>query len=72
MGVSVWKYWVRSTSCLSCGIKIKGPSVVVTKIKEDDYEARAYIVHESCQSAMLLDVPFDDESRLGALEDSVL
>ena len=60
MGVSVWKYWVRSTSCLSCGIK------------EDDYEARAYIVHESCQSGMLLDVPFDDESRLGALEDSVL
>ena len=49
-------------SCLSCGTVIKGPAVVVTKIKEDDCAARAYIVHESCQSAMLLDVPFDDEA----------
>ena len=37
----------------------------MTKIKEDDYEARAYLVHESCQSAMLLDLPFYDETRLG-------
>ena len=46
--------------------------MVVTKIKEDDCAARAYIVHEACQTGMLLDVPFDDESMLGALEDSVL
>ena len=58
---------MMATSCLSCGIKIKGPSVVVTKIKEYDCAARAYIVHEACQSGMLLDVPFD-ETRLGSLE----
>ena len=58
---------------MSCGTVIKGPAVVVmTKIREDNYAALAYIVHESCQTGMLLDVPFDDESMLGALEDSVL
>ena len=56
---------------MSCGTVIKGPAVVVmTKIKEDNYAARAYLVHESCQSAMLLDVPFDDELRPGVVEDT--
>ena len=42
--MSVGKYWVRGTSCLSCGIKVQGPAVVVvTKVKED-YEVQAYIV----------------------------
>ena len=67
--MSVCKYRVRGTLCLSCGSRIKGPAVVVvTQVREDDYVARACIVHESCQSAMLLDVPFDDETRPGALE----
>ena len=48
---------------MSCGTVIKGPAVVVmTKIREDNYAALAYIVHEACQTGMLLDVPFDDES----------
>lgn len=59
-------------SCLSCGTVIKGPAVVVTKIKEDDCAARAYIVHEACQTGMLLDVPFDDEPMFNTVEDSVL
>ena len=57
----VSKYRVRSTS-LSCGRRISGQVVsVVTTISEDDRQPRAYLVHEGCQSAMLRDLPFDDE-----------
>ena len=56
----VSKYRVRST-CLSCNRPISGPAVaVVTTVKEDDHEPRAYLVLEGCQSAMLLDLPFND------------
>ena len=33
---------------------------VVTAVREDDRQPRAYLVHEGCQSAMLLDLPFSD------------
>ena len=33
---------------------------VVTMVRDDNHEARAYLVHESCQSAILRDLPFDD------------
>lgn len=59
--MSVSKYRVRST-CLSCGERVRGQCVVVvTRLLEDDHEPRAYLLHESCQSAMLLETPFDDE-----------
>ena len=55
------KYRVRST-CLSCGLRIGGQVVaVVTTVREDDRQPRAYLVHEGCQSTMLGDLPFDDE-----------
>ena len=58
--MSVSKYQVRST-CLSCNRRISGPAVVVvTTVREDDHQPRAYLVHEGCQSAMLLEIPFDD------------
>ena len=57
------KYRTRST-CLSCNRRISGPAVVVvTNVKEDDHTARAYRLHESCQSTMLLDHPFADEQN---------
>ena len=59
--MSVSKYQVRST-CLSCNRRISGPAVVVvTTVREDDHQPRAYLVHEGCQTAMLLDLPFDGE-----------
>ena len=55
------KYRVRST-CLSCGRRVSGQVVaVVTAVREDDYQPKAYLVHEDCQSAMLRELPFDDE-----------
>ena len=55
------KYRVRST-CLSCNTHIRGPAVaVVTNVKEDQHEPRGYLLHESCQSAMLRDIPFNDD-----------
>ena len=57
------KYRVRSTY-LSYNRRISGPAVaVVTTVREDDHQPRAYLVHESCQSAMLIDLPFDDEPK---------
>ncbi len=57
----VSRYRVRSTY-LSCNRRISGPAVaVVTTVREDDHQPRAYLVHESCKSAMLLEIPFDDE-----------
>ena len=51
----VSKCRVRSI-CWSCNRRISGPAVVVvTTVKEDDHQPRAYLVHEGCQSAMLLD-----------------
>ena len=56
----VSKHRVRST-CLSCNRPISGPAVaVVMTVREDDHEAKAYLVHEDCQSAMLLEILFDD------------
>ena len=57
----VSKYRVRST-CLSCNRRLSGPAVaVVTTVREDEHQPRAYLVHEGCQSVMLRDLPFDDE-----------
>ena len=57
----VSRYRVRST-CLSCNRRISGPAVaVVTTVREDDHQPRAYLVHEGCQSAMLREMPFDAE-----------
>ena len=57
----VSKYRVRST-CLSCGHRTSGQAVAVfTTVREDDHQPRAYLVHEGCQSAMLRELPFDDE-----------
>ena len=60
----VSKYRVRST-CLSCNRRIiSGQAVaVVTTVREDDHQPRAYLAHEGCQSVMLLDLPFDDEPK---------
>ena len=59
--MSVSKYQVRST-CLSCNRRISGPAIaVVTTVKEDDHQPRAYLVDEVGQSAMLLELPFDGE-----------
>ena len=61
--MSISKHRVRST-CLSCGRRISGPAVaVVTKIKEDNHQPRAYLVHEGCQNAMLRDLPFEDDQN---------
>ena len=58
--MSIHKYRVRSTF-LSCGSRIRGPAIaVVTMVRDDNYEAREYLVNESCQSAILRDLPFDD------------
>ena len=35
----------------------------VTLPREDDHQPKAYLIHEGCQSAMLRDLPFDDESK---------
>ena len=57
----VSKYRVRS-NCLSCNRRISRPAVaVVTTVREDDHQPRAYLVHEGCQSVMLRDLPFDAE-----------
>ena len=57
----VSKYQVPST-CLSCNRRITGQVVaVVTTVREDDHQPRAYLVHEGCQSTMLRELPFDDE-----------
>ena len=59
--MSISKFRVRS-SCLSCNRRITGQVVaVVTTVREDDHQPRAYLVHEGCQSAMLRVLPFDDE-----------
>ena len=34
---------------------------VMTRVKEDDHKPRAYPLHEVCHSAMMRDLPFDDE-----------
>lgn len=58
--VPISKYRVRST-CLSCGQRVKGNVVaVVTTIKGDEHEPRAYLIHEGCQSAMRHEIPFED------------
>ena len=57
------KYRVRST-CPSFGHRISATAVaVVAKVKEDDHQPRAYLVHEGCQSALLKEIPFDDDSK---------
>ena len=57
----VSKYRVRS-NCLSCGRRISGQVVaVVTTVRKYDHRPRAYLVRDGCQSAMLRDLPFDDE-----------
>ena len=62
--MSIHKYRVRST-CLSCCNRIRGPAVaVVTMVREDNHETKARLVHESCQNAILLDLPFDNETKL--------
>ena len=54
------KYRVKST-CLSCGKNIAGPAVaVVTQIKEDNHEVRAYLIHEACQSSMLRELTYNN------------
>ena len=58
----VSRYRVRS-ACLSCNRRIiSGTAVaVVTTVREDEHQPRAYLVHEGCQSVMLRDLPFDAE-----------
>ena len=54
---------VRSTR-LSCNTRIRGPAVAVaTNVKEDQPVPRAYLLHESCQSTLLRDIPFNDEEH---------
>ena len=54
------KYIVSST-CWSCNRRVSGKVVaVVTTVREDDHQPRAYLVHEGCQSAMLREFPFDE------------
>ena len=55
------KYKV-STLCLSCNKRITRHAVVITtNAREDDYEPRAYLLHEACQSAMLLKLTFVED-----------
>ena len=57
----VSKYIVSST-CLSCNRRVSGQVIaIVTTVREDDHQPRASLVHEGCQSAMLRELPFDDE-----------
>ena len=59
--MTVSKYRVRST-CLSCNRRITGTAVaVITQVREDDHQPKAYLVHERCQSTMLLELPLADE-----------
>lgn len=61
--MSVSKYRVRST-CLTCGRRITSQVVAaVTTVREDDHQPRSHLVHEGCRSAMLSEIPFDDESE---------
>ena len=42
-------------------VRISGPTIaVLTTVREDDHQPKAYLVHEACQSATLRDLPFDD------------
>ena len=67
--MSIRKYTVRST-CLSCNRRLRGSAVaVVTKVREDNHEARFYLVHESCQRTMLRALPFDDAAKPDAVEE---
>ena len=51
------KYRVRSI-CLSCGRRITGQVVaVVTTVREDHHQPKAYLVHDGCPSAMLRELP---------------
>ena len=64
------KYRVRST-CLSCGRRVKGNVVaVVTTVKEDKHQPRAYLIYEGCQSAILHDIPFEDGPTSGTTPQS--
>ena len=59
----VSKYRVRST-CLSCNRRIRGQAAaVVTTVREDHHQPKAYLVHEGYQSAMLRDLPFDNDPK---------
>ena len=61
--MSVSEYRVKNTY-LTCGRRITGQVVAaVTTVREDDHQPRAHLVHEGCQSAMLSEIPFDDESE---------
>ena len=67
--MSISKYRVGST-CMSCNKRISGPTiVVVTEVREDNHEPRAYLLHKSCESAMLRDIPFDDEPKPSTVDD---
>ena len=55
------KYRVRTT-CLSCGTPVSGTAVVVvTELPEDGDEERTFVVHESCQNAMIRDLPWAND-----------
>ncbi len=55
------KYRVRTT-CLSCGTPVSGTAVVVvTQLPEDYDQQRAFIVHEDCQDAMTMDLPWAND-----------
>ena len=52
------KYRSRTT-CLSCGSPVNGIAVIVaTGLTEDGGAERAFMSHEGCQNAIILDVPF--------------
>ena len=55
------KYRLRTT-CLSCSKPVSGTAVVVvTELPEDGNEQRAFVVHEGCQNAMILDLPWAND-----------
>ncbi len=56
------KYPVRST-CLSFGHRISATVAAVVAKVEDHHQPRAYLVHEGCQSTLLKEIPFDDDSK---------
>ena len=58
--MSVQKYRIK-VQCLSCRHEIRGTAVVVVShTPEDQGEERAFLVHESCQDALIRHLPYSN------------
>ena len=64
--MQIRKYRVKAR-CLSCNNAVKGNvTVVITHVPEDRGAERAFIVHESCQNALIASAPYLNEANYGS------